>query len=387
VTTIESTQLQRAIDAALEIVDANLVTFAQVYPEDATAHNIYQPRKPLDAGMAAGANWGWTTGFWPGMIWLAYELTGDDKYRQAGEWHIANFTERIERRVWVDHHDLGFLYTLACVAPWRLLGHQGARRTALQAADLLMRRFWDKPGIFQAWGAMDDPNEQGRAIVDSLMNMPLLYWASETTGDPHYAAAAHRHACQLAAHALRPDSTTFHTCYFDTETGALRFGNTAQGHADDSCWARGQAWTVYGFTLNYAYTRDETLLQAALAVSDHFLAYLPSDHVACWDLIFGDGDGEERDSSAAAIAVCGLLELVRWLPAGPRRSGYAAAEDILASLIANYAGHWPETNALLLHGVYSKPHGAGVDEGNLWGDYYYLEALTRLARPDWQRYW
>jgi unsaturated chondroitin disaccharide hydrolase len=386
---IESTTTRRAIAAALQIIDANLVTFAQVYPDDTTVHNIYPPRKPLfDASMAEGTNWGWTTGFWPGMIWLAYELTGDDRYRQAGEGHIGNFTDRIERRIWVDHHDLGFLYTLTCVAPWRLLGHQSARRTALQAADLLMMRFWDKPGIFQAWGAMTDPNERGRTIVDSLMNMPLLYWASETTGDSRYATAAHRHACQLAAHALRPDGSTFHTYYFDTETGALRFVNTSQGHADDSCWARGQAWTVYGFTLNYASTRDEALLRAAQVVTDCFLVHLPSDHVACWDLVFGDCEGEERDSSAAAIATCGLLELVRWLPHGPQRSRYeAAAEAILASLIANYAGHAPETNALLLHGVYSKPHGAGMDEGNLWGDYYYLEALTRVVNPDWRPYW
>jgi unsaturated chondroitin disaccharide hydrolase len=253
---------------------------------------------------------------------------------------------------------------------------------------MLMMRFWDKPGIFQAWGAMDDPNEQGRTIVDSLMNMPLLYWASETTGDSRYATAAHRHACQLAAHALRPDGTTFHTYYFDTETGAPRFGNTSQGYSDTSCWARGQAWAVYGFALNYASTRDEALLRAALAATDRFLAHLPSDRVSCWDLVFGDCDGQERDSSAAAIATCGLLELVKCLPPGAQRSHYqAAAETMLASLIANYAGHAPETNALLLHGVYSKPHGSGVDEGNLWGDYYYLEALTRVVKPDWQPYW
>lgn len=395
--TIENSQIQRAIQAALEIIDANLATFAQVYPDDVTVQGIYPPRKPFDAAgvgldphhaIAEGANWGWTTGFWPGMIWLAYELTGETRYRVAGEQHIANFAKRIERQIWVDHHDLGMLYTPACVAPWRILGDAAGRDVALQAADLLMRRFWHRPGIFQAWGGMDDPNERGRTIVDSLMNMPLLHWASATTGDRRYAEAAHRHACQLAAHALRPDGTTFHTFYFDVETGAPRFGNTSQGYADDSCWARGQAWTIYGFTLNYAYTRDEALLRAALTVTDRYLAQLPADHVAYWDLVFRDGDGEERDSSAAAIAVCGLQELVQWLPEGARRTRYAAAaEAMLASLTTNYAGHAPETNALLLHGVYSKPHGSGVDEGSLWGDYYYLEALTRVAKPDWQRYW
>lgn len=395
--TIKSTLLQRALGDALEIIDANLAAFAQVYPDDVTVQGIYPPRKPFDAveaglephlAIAEGENWGWTTGFWPGMIWLAYELTGDARYRAAGEQHIANFAERLARRIWVDHHDLGFLYTPTCVAPWRILGHEAARRVALEAADLLMNRFWPAPGIFQAWGGMDDPNERGRTIVDSLMNMPLLYWASETTGDRHYADAAHRHACQLAAHALRPDGTTFHTYTFDTETGAPRFGKTSQGYADDSCWARGQAWAIYGFALNYAYTRDEALLAAALTVTDRYLAHLPADHVAYWDLVFTDSDGEERDSSAAAIAVCGLLELVQWLPEGDRRARYVAeAEAMLVSLIVNYAGHAPETNALLLHGVYSKPHGSGVDEGSLWGDYYYLEALTRVAKPDWQRYW
>ena len=386
---LESKLLNFALARALDTIDANMITFAELYPDDATMGNVYLPRKPLNTSMADGANWGWTTGFLPGMIWLAYELTGAAKYRKAGEQQIVNFSERIAHRVWVDHHDLGFLYTPSCVAPARILGHEVALRTAIEAADLLMMRFWDKPGIFQAWGAMDDPNERGRTIVDSLMNMPLLYWASEMTGDARYATAAHRHACQLAAHALRPDGTTFHTYYFDTETGAPRFGNTSQGFADNSCWSRGQAWTMYGFALNYAYTRDAKLLEAARRVTEYYLAHLPTDRVAYWDLVFGDGSAEERDSSAAAIAVCGLLELANCMPSGEHRQRYQSeASAMLASLITAYTPEAGDrSNALLLHGVYSKPHGGGVNEGNLWGDYFYLEAIMRMLKPDWVRYW
>jgi unsaturated chondroitin disaccharide hydrolase len=382
-----SFDLDQAIASALQKIDANLVTFAEAYPHDTTLGNVYPPRKL--GPYPEGSNVGWTTGFWPGMIWLAYERTGDSKYREAGELHVQRFAERMTRELDVDHHDLGFLYSLACVAPWRLTGNDLARQTVLQAADRLMTRYLDRPGILQAWGVMNDPDQRGRTIVDSLMNTPLLYWASQVSGNDRYHTAAYRHASQLQKHCVRPDGTTFHTFYFDPETGAPRFGKTAQGAGDDSCWARGQAWAMYGFALNYAGTRDGALLQTARRVSDYFLAHLPADKVAYWDLIYRDGSGEERDSSAAAIAVCGLMELSKWLPEGDGRTRYRdAATEILASLYENYSTrNVPESNALLLHGVYSKPGGVGVDEGTLWGDYFYLEALTRLAQPDWKPYW
>jgi len=378
---------QHAIASALRTIDANLVTFADAYPHDTTVRNVYPPRQY--GAYPEGSNVGWTTGFWPGMIWLAYELTGDAQYRRAGQVHIQRYAERLQNRLDVDHHDIGFLYTPACVAPWRLTGNELARQTGLQAAEQLMTRYLDAPGIIQAWGALNDPAQRGRTIVDSLMNTPLLYWASQVSGHQRYQIAARRHALQLARHFVRPDDTTFHTFYFDAETGAPRFGKTAQGAADDSCWARGQAWAMYGFTLNYAYTRDEALLDTARRVSDYFLAHQPADKVAYWDLIYTDGSGQERDSSASAIAVCGLMELIQFLPDGPDKTRYQqAATEILDSLIQNYAASSvPGSNALLLHGVYSKPGGAGVDEGNLWGDYFYLEALTRQAQPDWARYW
>jgi unsaturated chondroitin disaccharide hydrolase len=252
-----------------------------------------------------------------------------------------------------------------------------------------MARYLDQIGVFQAWGMLDDPQLRGNTIIDSLMNMPLLYWASAQTGDPRFAAAATRHAMRLREDVVREDDSTFHTFYWDVATGEPLRGSTAQGYADDSCWARGQAWAIYGFALNHRYTVDEAFLEVAQRCADYYLDRLPADHVAYWDLVFGDGSDEERDSSAAAIAVCGLHELARYLPDGDRRQRYErAAEKMLASLIADYTPRdQPEWNTLLLHGVYDKPKAIGVDEGSLWGDYFYLEALVRMLKPDWEIYW
>jgi len=377
-----------ALSRALATIDANIAAFGDRYPGDTTVNEVYGLRPPTDT-LPAGSNVGWTTSFWPGMLWLAFDLTGDDVYRAAAQGHVTSFTTRVEQRIDVATHDLGFLYTLACVAAWRLTGDEVARDAAVLAADRLMDRFLEPAGILQAWGDLDDPGQRGRTIIDSLMNTPLLFWASEVSGDRRYAQAAIRHVAQLRDHIIRPDDTTFHTFHWDPVTGAPLFGTTEQGHADDSCWARGQAWGIYGFAVNYGHTGDESFLTAAQRCADYFLDHLPADRVAYWDLVFHEGSGQQRDSSAAAIAACGLAELARRTPAGDAASHYARASDeILDALVAGYttAGH-PRSNALLLHGVYDLPKQVGVDEGNLWGDYFYLEAIARRLLPDWEMYW
>ncbi|HEY7222498.1 MAG TPA: glycoside hydrolase family 88 protein [Micromonosporaceae bacterium] len=377
-----------AVAAALRTIEANIVAFGDRYPADTTTANRYPPRPPA-LGEPEGGNIGWTTSFWPGMLWLAHDLSGDDAFRRAALSHVESFAKRVDRRVDLDTHDLGFLYTLACVLPWRLTGDSRARGAALAAADHLMSRVLEPAGIIQAWGDLHDPRQRGRTIIDSLMNTPLLFWAGQITGDPRYAAAARRHTAQLRKHMLRPDGTTFHTFYWDPVTGVPLRGETEQGHADDSCWARGQAWGIYGFSLNHRYTGDASFLDAARRCADYFLSRLPGDRVPYWDLAFTDGSAEERDSSAAAIASCGLVELASLLPPGDAREAYRrSAAQILDSLMARYStARHPESNALILHGVYDKPKGVGVDEGTLWGDYFYLEALTRATRPAWNSPW
>ncbi len=381
-----------ARDAALETVRRNIALHGDLYPDDTTRENRYEIR-PAIPGFEAGANRGWTTSFWPGQQWLAYELTGDEEFRAAGLRHAADFAARVHSEQDLDTHDLGFLYSLGSLTAARLAPTESerddARAAALAAADHLMRRFLEPAGVIQAWGDLSDPRQAGRTIIDSLMNMPLLTWAHEATGDERYADAVRRHTAQLRENILRPDDSTFHTFYWDVATGAPLRGATEQGAFDDSCWARGQAWGIYGFAINYRATGDERLLDASWRCAEYFLAHLPADGVPFWDLVYTDGSEAPRDSSAGAIAACGFLELARVDP-DPERAAraQATAEVLVADLIAGYTpARSDDADALLLHGVYDLPKDNGVDEGTLWGDYFYLEALTRLAKPEWVTYW
>ncbi|HWR10549.1 MAG TPA: glycoside hydrolase family 88 protein [Rectinemataceae bacterium] len=334
------------------------------------------------------ANVEWTTSFWTGILWLSWELSGDGRFRDAAFAQIPDFLRRLDGGVAIETHDLGFLYTLSCVAPWRLLGAKEARKTALKAATLLMGRYYEKAGIIQAWGDLDDPSQRGRIIIDCAMNLPLLFWASEQTGDPRYREAAKRHLSAANEHLLREDGSSYHTYHFDIENGEGLRGSTAQGSSDSSCWARGQAWGIYGLSLGFRYLRDPELLGLASRLAHYFLNRTPSDWVCYWDLAFTEGE-EERDSSAAAIAACGLLELAGHLSVADarKRRFENAAAHIAASLVSSYAARPGDgSNGLLLHAVYSKPAAEGIDECCIWGDYFYLELLARL-QLSWKPYW
>lgn len=373
-----------AVDSALATLGQLDEQFGTRYPDDVTLAGVY-PLRDAQFGEPEGGNTEWTTGFVPGMFWIAGDLTGEQKWYDAGRRHVPSFVDRIARSVHVDHHDVGFLYSLSCVPAWRHDRDKVARDAALAAADQLMTRVIPSIGLIQSWGELDDPAQAGRAIIDSLMNLPLLFWATEITGDNRYAEAAARHASLLGKSIVRDDDTTHHTFHWDVETGKPLRGTTAQGHSDDSTWARGQAWGVYGFALNHIHTGDPELLAVAERCAHRFLDLLPEDQVPFWDMIFTDGSDEPRDSSAGAIAVCGLVELAGITG---KTEYQEAADAILDSLEANYAtaAEGPE-NCLLLHGVYDKHGGRGVDEGNLWGDYFYMEALLRRENPDWVSYW
>ncbi|WNS44030.1 glycoside hydrolase family 88 protein [Paenibacillus sp. MMS20-IR301] len=325
----------------------------------------------------------WTEGFWSGILWLSYEYGKDPALYNAAVRTVDSFRERMEAGQDLDHHDIGFLYSLSAKARWITDNDEASRLLALQAADVLMKRWRSAPQVFQAWGPEGDADNGGRIIIDCLMNLPLLYWAAEQTGDRRYAECATIHADKSRRFLVRGDDSSYHTFYFDQENGNAIRGGTAQGFQDGSTWTRGQAWGVYGFALAYRYTREERFLETSRKLARYFLEHLPEDHVAYWDFDAPQEEGTARDSSASAIFVCGTLELLDHLPEGdPDRTLLSeAVNQSMDSLISNYftAGN-PEEEGFLRHGSYSVRGNSSPDDFMIWGDYFFLEALLRLEQ-------
>lgn len=379
---ITDSEVKEALEFCCEQAVRNLDQFTEKFPKAYSEQNFYLPVENTD----------WTTGFWTGELWLAYEASGKECLRTAAEIQVESFYHRIQNKISVDHHDMGFLYTPSCVASYRLTGNKRAKEAALLAAEQLFCRYRPKGKFIQAWGSMSDP-ESCRLIIDCLLNVPLLFWASEETKDTKYQEAAINHIQTALTYVVREDASTWHTYYFNPETGEPVRGATCQGYRDGSAWARGQAWGIYGLALAYRAMKKEDYLQKFRDVTGYFLKHLPEDLVPYWDLEFTSGTEQPRDSSSASIAACGMLEMSNYLEQEEAENYIAAAKQILKSVFDHYAVKKPEeSNGLVLHSTYSNhsPYNTcnhcGVDECNIWGDYFYMEALTRL-KTDWKPYW
>lgn len=375
-------EIQKALATAIGQTRSCLPQFAGQFKHIFSTHNFYPP----------APNNQWTNGFWTGELWLAYENTGDDIFRQAAMTQVDSFLDRIEKGIETDTHDLGFLYSPSCVAAYKLTGDPSARKAALMAADKLAGRFHEKGQFLQAWGSLEDKNNY-RLIIDCLLNLPLLYWASRETRNPRYENLARAHFETALKVVIRPDYSTYHTYYFDPETGEPLRGVTHQGYSAQSAWSRGQSWGVYGIALGYRYSPDPRYEELFEHVTEYFLDHLPENLIPYWDFTFSDGSDEPRDSSALAVTICGLLEMADCVSVQDRDNYIRLARRLIKPLIDLCAAKSPEeSNGQLLHGVYGRktPYNDcidhGIDECNLWGDYYYVEALTRLTRA-WQPYW
>lgn len=379
---ITKENIENGMEFAVKQILANLDEFTYKFQNAYSENGFY---RPIDNNY-------WTTGFWTGEIWLAYEWSKDERLRKAADIQVESFLKRIDEKYEVDHHDMGFLYSLSCVAAYKLTGNPKGREAAIKAADQLITRYHPVGEFIQAWGPMDQP-ENYRLIIDCLLNLPLLYWATEETGDPKYREIAEKHIHTAIANVIREDYSTWHTFYFDMVTGAPDHGATCQGYRDGSAWARGQAWGVYGCALAYRYTGEEKYIENFKHVTQYFLDHLPEDLVPYWDLEFTDGDDQPRDSSSASIAACGMLEMAKYLNDEDAAFYTKIAKKLMKSIYDNYRVTDPKTsNGLVLHSTYSNhsPYNTcdhkGVDECNSWGDYFYMEALTRLSK-DWNPYW
>jgi unsaturated chondroitin disaccharide hydrolase len=319
----------------------------------------------------------WTAGHWLGIIWLAYLRSGDSFFRDAA-YHWA---KRLEpRKHDTTTHDMGFLFSLSFVRGYRITGDPYFRDVALTAARSMATRYHPQGGYIEAWDVAEDPVHRGRAIVDTVMNLPLLLWAAEESGDVRFRDIALQVAETTARHHVRRDGSTYHVVDFDPETGeAVRY-TTHQGLHDESYWTRGQAWAIYGFATVARLTGRQDLREVADCVAEFFLAKLEPNQPPPWDFAAPEPD-EPRDASAGAIAADGLLDLAATAnDPGERSRREDQARQLLDVLIRMcLATEAREHEGLLIHATADRPRNSAVDESLIYGDHYFFEAVFRAA--------
>lgn len=350
---------EQAIMDAVEKTKRNIGLFPMKFPH-ITAEKRYEWGESND----------WIEGFYTGMIWLCYEYTKDPLFKDTAIAQLEDYKARLEEKRHLDHHDIGFLYLPSALAAWIVDEHEEGKQLALKAADHLMLRWREEGQYIQAWGRKGDEKNGGRIIIDCMMNIPLLYWAYDQTGDERYKRVAVAHAEKSRRYLMRGDDSSYHTFYFQPSDGKPIGGGTHQGYHDGSTWTRGQAWAVYGFALSYRYTRDPKYLDTAVRAARYFIEHLPEDHVAYWDFDVPIEAGTPRDSSASAIAACGMLEILEHLEEEDGNKGLLtdAVEKSMISLVNRYStiGEAAE-EGLIKHGSYYVRGGMGPDDYMIWG--------------------
>lgn len=344
--------------------------------------------KENDFTCVPAANYGgWTDSFYIGEVYLTYNMTQDEVFLQYTNDYLDSFEARLERGD-VITHDLGFLYSLSCVALYKETGDERAKQLAIRAADFLTDRYNEHGGFIQSWGEFNPGKKEGekvQIIIDSMMNLPLLYWASETTGNSRYADIASSHAEVCRKYLVRADGSTYHVYEMDPYTGGALYGHTSQGYKDESTWARGQAWAIYGFALAYGYTGKLAYLETSEKCANYYINHLPNNLVPYWDFTFSDDNPDIRDTSAGAVGACGLIELGNYV-ADKRKEDYISiASSTIDSLYRNYYIKDTDVVWLLSDGMRSREDGAIC---TVWGDYFFYEALARLFAPEqYVRFW
>ena len=321
----------------------------------------------------------WCSGFFPGSLWLTYELTGDKKWIPLAEKYTEDL-DSVKHLKW--HHDVGFMIGCSYLTAYRVADKSEYKDVIIEAAKSLSTRFRPGAEVIQSWnvdkGWQSQRGWECPVIIDNMMNLELLFEASLMTGDSTFYDISVKHADTTMEHHFRDDNSCYHVVDYDLETGEVRNRQTAQGYADESSWARGQAWAIYGYTVCYRYTKDDKYLAQAEKVYDFIFnnKNLPADLVPYWDYDAPNIPNEPRDASSAACTASALYEMELYLP----NKGYKEkADEIIRSLSSPEYRAVPGTNTnfVLMHSVGSIPHGHEIDVPINYADYYFIEALMR----------
>ncbi|MEI6753430.1 MAG: glycoside hydrolase family 88 protein [Paludibacter sp.] len=321
----------------------------------------------------------WTSGFFAGNIWFTYQLSNDKKWLPLAE----KYTERLDSvKYLTDHHDVGFMIGSSYLNGYRQTGNEKYKEVIIQTAKSLSTRFRPNAGVLQSWNVDKDWQSKRDwkcpVIIDNMMNLELLFEATIFSGDSSFYKIAVSHANKTLANHFRDNNSSYQVIDYDPETGAVRKKETAQGFANESSWARGQAWGLYGYIVCYRYTKNPSYLEQAKKIYDYIFTEktLPKDLIPYWDYNAPNIPNEPRDVSAAAITASALYEMSTYLPDNKYK---ITADKIIAVLStpAYRAEIGTNGNFILKHSVGSIPHNIEIDVPLCYADYYFLEALVR----------
>jgi unsaturated chondroitin disaccharide hydrolase len=341
----------------------------------ALAPDAYPTRTKPDGTWDTAGPDDWTAGFFPGTLWQTFERTQDPAWRQRAETRQAPLATQTKQ----DSTDLGFKFFNTYGKAYRITKDEAYKRVVLEAAGTVGRRYDPEVKAVRVWENFDDKT-QFRTNIDAMMDMEILFWAGQNGGDPKLAEMARQNSVRAMQDLVRPDGSTWMVGNYDQNTGALQKRSNERSLATETTWSRGQAWAVYGFTMAYRYTKDPRFLDTARRTADWFIGHLPADKVPYFDFDAPDKATAPRDTSAAAIAASGLLELNGYQKDPAVKKRYTdAARDILTSLSSpTYSPRTPFA-AMLQHGTQNFLKKQ-VDQGLVFSDYYFVEALGRYEK-------
>lgn len=346
------------------------------YTTDETGNYDNRADQNRDWNQDDGLNW-WTNGFWGGIQWLLYQDTKEEAYAETARISEYRMEACLEQFYGI-HHDVGFMFLPTAVADYRLTGNARSRRTALHAANLLAGRFNPAGRFIRAWNDAGDADRRGWAIIDCMMNIALLYWASEETRDPRFRQIAMMHADTVMEHFIRPDGSVKHIVEFDPETGAELRSHGGQGYAEGSSWVRGQGWAVYGFMISYRHTGKQEYLDTAKRAAHYCMANLPESGILPVDFR-QPAEPAYEDCCGACVIAGGLLEIAECVPKTEREMYRRAAVKLLKAIDENRAD-WTEGCDAIVQNCSGAYHDSSHHMTMTYADYYFMEAVYKLKK-------
>lgn len=327
-------------------------------------------------------NW-WTNGFWPGILWKMYHATGEDKYRISAEGAEKKLDEALHGFMKL-HHDVGFMWLHSAVANWRLTGSEESKVRGLLAANILAGRFNPAGNFIRAWNwecVEEGEDCTGWIIVDSMMNIPLLYWASEELKDPRFYHTAVLHADTVRRALVREDGSSGHIACLNPHTGEVEEILAGQGYSNTSSWSRGQSWILYGFALSYRYTKEEKYLETAKRAANYFITNASANgYIPLCDFRQPESPAYV-DTSAGLCAVCGLLEIAEHVPQEEKAVYRHHAEAMLRAITEKYCD-WDTAKDGIVQGGKVAYHGGKDTTDLIYADYFLAEAVLRWMGKD-----